>query len=357
MPGLLQFISDLTQSSNSPATSDNSEDLSLWLPSEIPLNRQRAVCFEGLPEMEARLRKAQCLDSLEGIRHVLRIKTRLIQFKNKNIRGQRGGTRSRAVIDRVHERAQGFVLKYRAARAAALALVGEDAWDKSLQELLDGDIRAYTDPNHLQRGPGRRGTREDDVEEEDELVLEDPSPLSLLPEIRTRHDGTGETRRTLSWIWMMEAANPTGTNADGDDDILHAEWAKSRARADRAKEEVLLVREEMRRVLEFLRWRANWWRERTQRRRVADTSVMEGIKAYSLEQANIHDSLSLHFRTVWKTPLQDVSVEEAQSDVDDDGDDEVREVREDDEVDGLEDGVNEPAAMHEYMMEAASDDE
>ena len=52
--------------------------------------------------MEAKLRRAQCFDALHGLRHTLRVKTRMLHFKRKNIRGQRDGVRSRTVIDRVH---------------------------------------------------------------------------------------------------------------------------------------------------------------------------------------------------------------------------------------------------------------
>ena len=40
---------------------------------------------------------------------------------------------------------------------------------------------------------------------------------------------------------------------------LKTEYAKSRARVNRWKEEVLLVKEEMRRTVAFLLWKAKWW--------------------------------------------------------------------------------------------------
>jgi len=73
----------------------------------------------------------------------------MIQFKNKNLRGQRAGTRSRAVIDRVHERARVAADKYRIARRAKLALSGTGDWEKTLRLLEDGDVRSYQDPDRL----------------------------------------------------------------------------------------------------------------------------------------------------------------------------------------------------------------
>ena len=43
---------------------------------------------------------------------------------------------------------------------------------------------------------------------------------------------------------------------------LRIEWCRVRARAMRWSEEVLLLREEMRRVLVFLEWQATWWEKR-----------------------------------------------------------------------------------------------
>ncbi|RDB26169.1 hypothetical protein Hypma_006935 [Hypsizygus marmoreus] len=337
MPGLLQYRTELERTT-STATPDNPEDWDLWLPSQIQSSRRTAVCTAGL----------------DGLRHVLWMKTRMIQFKNKNVRGQRDGTRSRAVIDRVHEHARAFAAKYRVARAAKMSLVGPDtpdSWTEVLLPLLDADIRAYTDPDRIRRGPGRRGTIEDEdlgrnlgasqvgtgVEEndigegEDDMDEGDDSTaaagdvqraegIQLIPEERTRRDGTGETRRTLSWIWRtgrVQLDRGSGEN----DDILWAEWAKSRSRAHRAKEEVMLLREEMRRVLVFLHWRSNWWRERAGWRvEGIPAATAEGIKVYALEQATLQDSLSESFRAIWRRLLEE-GVDEYRAELNGGGDD------------------------------------
>ncbi|RDB23287.1 hypothetical protein Hypma_009705 [Hypsizygus marmoreus] len=352
MPGLLQYISDLERARPSPATptSSNPEDVDLYLPSQITANRRDVVCRAGLADMEEKLRTAQCYDSLDGLRHVLRMKTRMIQFKNKNVRGQRDGTRSRAVIDRVHERARAHAAKYRVARAAKMSLGGPGSWTDSLKPLLDADIRAYTDPDRIRRGPGRRGTVEDEdlarmsvlendrvglredkmgrdeAEEEDEDGTPRPTDaagdedgIQLIPQPRTRRDGTGETRRTLSWIWASGRAQPTNANDSDHDDILRAEWAKSRARSNRAREEVQLLREEMRRVLVFLQWKGTWWRGRAQWREELEPTLKEGVKAYALEQASLQDMLALSFRKTWRQPLEE-GIEELMQELNDNDD-------------------------------------
>lgn len=96
--------------------------------------------------MEARLRNAQCLDALANLRCTLCLKTRMIQFKNKNVWGQREGTRSRALIDRVHQRALASVEKYRVAHEALLSISGPGSWEDTLQPLRNVDVRSYVDP-------------------------------------------------------------------------------------------------------------------------------------------------------------------------------------------------------------------
>ena len=314
MPGLLQYQSEIPEESVATHTTHtkHSEDVDLWLPSQLPKEVRPRVCIKDLPGIEEKLRTAQCFDALENIRHILKVKSRLVKFKHKNVRGQREGTRSRAIIDRVHERARRVAAKYRAARAAKLMLSGRGEWENELRILADTDIRAYQDPNQLLRKRGRPGTVEDDhvsrkVQASNfEEAAETPS-FSLLPETRTKRDGTGETRRTLSWIWLN---GNVGVGPDDEcDEILQVEWAKSRARAARAAEEVLLLREEMRRVIEFLKWKSKWWVSKAMSPSLSeDQGLAEGLHTYAHKQALLQSNLSQHFQSIWKTPLEELSI-------------------------------------------------
>lgn len=155
MPGLLQYRAELRAANgNSPGAAEHPEEAELWLPARIPIDVRRQVCSEGVPSIEEKLRTAQCYDALESLRHVLKVKSRLVQFKNKNIRGQREGLRLREVINRVHERARVAAEKYRTARSAKLWLSGPGDWEAELKALADGDIRGYQDSNRLQKPYG-----------------------------------------------------------------------------------------------------------------------------------------------------------------------------------------------------------
>lgn len=261
MPGLLQIQTNLGHNPTALwSSSPNPEDIDLWLPSAISSVQRKAACVSGLPEMELRLRTAQCSSSLQGLRQALRVKTRMVYFKNKNVRGQQEGTRSRAIIDRVHLRAIRFVQKYRVAREAKLTLEGPGDWERTYCELRNEDIRGFATAKP-KKNIARRGIWEDghappipdpmDIDEESDETDEESEPdlnaaTEGVPTTRKkRKKGTGETRKELSWIWQT---TPLSLDATEDDDILRAEWARSRARVRRASEEVMLLREEMRLV-------------------------------------------------------------------------------------------------------------
>ena len=144
--------------------------------------------------------------------------------------------------------------------------------------------------------------------------------LNLQPELRTVRDGTGETRKTLSWIWLMEGMRIDESAADSDE-VLRSEWAKSRARAKRAIEEVHLLREEMRRALEFLEWKSKWWISRQTLREVTCPALAEGLQAYAQEQSDIQSGLLDSWRNIFSTPLAIVDDAPAEEEEEEEGDD------------------------------------
>jgi hypothetical protein len=81
---------------------------------------------------------------------------------------------------------------------------------------------------------------------------------------------------------------------------LRVEWAKAKARADRWEEEVILLDEEMRRILEFCQWKATWWLEQAPRRKDLPPQLAEGLHAYAEEQADLERRISLSWTAKWK---------------------------------------------------------
>lgn len=328
MPGLAQYRNGLESDASSNSDAERPEDAVIWLPSQIPTLHRLRVCYPRLADIEEKIRMAQCYDSLDTVRHVLNIKSRLVEFKNRNVRGQREGTKSRTFIDRVHERAKVAAERYRVARRAKMALAGSGDWEETLCVLNDADIRGYQDPDRLRVRVGRRGTLDDEqvaaaaVEVQEDMEIDDDvADESLLAQVREKRDGTGETRRKLSWIWTTKSRTPNPE--DESDDILRVEWAKSRARAARCREEVLLLKEEMRRTIAFLDWKSRWWTDRQGARTdVTSKELREGLHAYAEVQADLQKMLKAEFQATWKVSLSDstANLDDNEDGVNDNGD-------------------------------------
>ena len=69
----------------------------------------------------------------------------------------------------------------------------------------------------------------------------------------------------------------------------------------RWSEEVSLIQEEMRRVLEYMSWSANWWSGHAAVASMAhDPYLTEGLTGYAAKQADLRLSLRNHFEMLWK---------------------------------------------------------
>ncbi|KAK7017912.1 hypothetical protein VNI00_018524 [Paramarasmius palmivorus] len=214
--------------------------------------------------------------------------------------------------------------KYRGARKSHLHLTGPGPWEQTLRVLNNEDIRSYRDPAAVRQGPGRQGTNEEDDAEEREMGrplkdVEDNAPVearNLLVVDRTEWNhwttyGTGETRKGYSWIWHAGGKIDLEDGTDeNDNEILRSEWCKSRARAKRATEEVLLLREEMRRSLAYLEWKAADWDKHAETRTFGSSSDWEGRRAFATTQAALQRNLKWKFECLWAKAFEDGRMEE-----------------------------------------------
>ena len=81
---------------------------------------------------------------------------------------------------------------------------------------------------------------------------------------------------------------------------LRIEWCQVRARAMRWAEEVLMLWEEMRRVLAYFLWHAGWWSELAVINRHGLSNVsQEGVAAYAYKQAHHWMALCSKFNLLW----------------------------------------------------------
>ncbi|KAF7358019.1 hypothetical protein MVEN_00849000 [Mycena venus] len=83
-------------------------------------------------------------------------------------------------------------------------------------------------------------------------------------------------------------------------EAVHIKWARARARKLRWQEEVDLLEEEMRHVLQFLQWRGRWWMEQVGQRDLEDGPQLEGETAYAIRQAGVQRRLHSLFVEAWE---------------------------------------------------------
>lgn len=89
---------------------------------------------------------------------------------------------------------------------------------------------------------------------------------------------------------------------------MRVEWAQCMARADCQKEEVILLQEEMRQVVQFLEWRSRDWLSKVNARAGATTSaVRTGLSAYAKRQASVFHNLAIRFSQRWYLMFRSLS--------------------------------------------------
>ncbi|TRM55258.1 hypothetical protein BD626DRAFT_553106 [Schizophyllum amplum] len=244
-------------------------------------------CLGDVADIERRLRDAQCRVSLDAIRNLLLAKSRELRFKNTNVRHQGSTTRARNVIKLQDDKIYALARKYLCARSALLALAGEGASSVQWRALdINRDLRC------LEEDDGRR-TQQRAPEGID--GTEGAAPASNLQGVR---DGTGEGRRTVSWIWY--GTNTRDPDAQGTElyEGVRVEWCKAYARLRRWQEQIPLLREEMRRTTVSLKRREEEW----ELRRTSDTregALGEGARAYAARQQRVYVLLREHFTALW----------------------------------------------------------
>ncbi|KAH0826244.1 hypothetical protein J3R83DRAFT_5708 [Lanmaoa asiatica] len=246
------------------------EHFHLWLPSAL---QRQIPCDRELEEIEWKLRVGQAHDALEELRQGLRSLSYMLRFKDRFLRGQGATTQARNCLALVGARIDLCAAKYRAAYGALLALsplLGKVGWKSTFRPLEKEDIRCMTD-----------GT----------------------------DDRASEGRRRLSWIWIACGSdNGEGGEDQSLQDAIRIEWCKARARAHRWAEEVELLVEEQRRILQFLHWQSTWWLDRRALIKTDDSALNEGMRAYALRQAALRQDLAKHFEHIWRNTQRYIEI-------------------------------------------------
>ncbi|KAF5313625.1 hypothetical protein D9611_010064 [Ephemerocybe angulata] len=251
-------------------------EIPLLLPSSLPVPSK---CRPDLVKYEAQLREGQAYDALEELRRYLRARSYHYKRKHINSRGTQASvsanTRSNTAIKRVQQGVDGAAVRYTRAYKALTVLRGDEAdengneeqWQVDLQKLRPSDIRGLS-----------------------EGIF-----------------GDSEGTRAISWIWKSRSSTATSRSEEdieGDtqlQDALRIEFLKSRARANRWAEEVLLLEEEMRRTIAFFKHKADWWYSRQASLIGGSTpDYIEGFLAYAMSQVKVYQVLQLECERRWE---------------------------------------------------------
>ncbi|KAJ7511255.1 hypothetical protein B0H11DRAFT_1700222, partial [Mycena galericulata] len=244
-------------------------EMTLWLPSELKRRAGGAHgddgCTHDILHCEYRMRVGQANEALHDVRRHLLVRTHLYHLKDRYVRGVRGNTRSKTKIDDVDERIRRAAAQYRDAWKALGVLgpkVGRREWEATLKELKPEDVRGMP-------------------------KVEEGDPM--------RQQG----KKAMSWIWLAQVEGRKEGDPEQMGEALRIEWAKTRARSMRWSEEVDLLEEEMRRVLQFLGWRSEWWEGQVGRRGLEEGPQAEGEDAYARRQSWLQAELGRHFAAQW----------------------------------------------------------
>lgn len=248
------------------------ENIPLFLPSSLPTHLRTLAELDEICQLERRLREPQASDALSEVRRHRRVIQGLWQFKHLNAAGagNKPNTRMVTLYKCFDNKTKRAAQKYRVAWRALSILDPNGSWSSRLKELKEEDIR----------GPGKD--------------LNDPSTSRYVP----------------SWIWLVprvsESSNSeTSLGEEEFNDSMRVEWAKARARMKRWEEELLIVQEEMWRVIVYHGWKAAWWEDRSSLRNNDDSTILDGVSGYAHKQAVICIRMAEQCAVYWLPHLKE----------------------------------------------------
>ncbi|KAJ6458992.1 hypothetical protein C8R45DRAFT_913193 [Mycena sanguinolenta] len=280
----------------------SAKHIKLWLPSQLPAaQRVGSGCQRNIVDMEATLREGQAENALVTIRGRLHSKRFIINFRNKNLTGQKKTTRAHTIIKQLTERIEVAARKYRDARAALTSLKGAN-YAPHLKVLKATDI--------ILEGENARDSSE--VAQSDCAAVKKLARVGGQGAQPHRNDTSKGKAPGVSWIWLSQHGSGDGVDVlqEDLDESLRVDWSRAKTRKSRWDEEVELLREEMCRVLRYLEWEKARWADLE--KRVAEhqdmtIDIRAGLTAYASKQADLFERLYRLFRQQMGVPLAEAT--------------------------------------------------
>ncbi|KAJ7713966.1 hypothetical protein DFH07DRAFT_763169 [Mycena maculata] len=193
-------------------------DIKLWMPSGVGAVEVQLTAEVQLHEY--RLRVGQAHEALHEIRRLLLVRTHMYKGKDRHARGVAANTRSGDKIAALNAHIRRAAAQYRAAWRALQALgraLKRNEWEWTLLDLKEDDIRGL--PQSRFGDPDRQKKK------------------------KRKKAKVQQPERPLSWIWISRGEKEEPGDQAAMNEAVRIEWAKTRARAMRWKEEVDLLEE------------------------------------------------------------------------------------------------------------------
>ncbi|KAK0421952.1 hypothetical protein EV421DRAFT_1914723 [Armillaria borealis] len=277
MPGVKALIEEADAKHDLDEPAPLAKEMTLWLLSHVPENEHAFVCEANLCDMEYKLREGQCANALTSLCTHLFAWQHLIKYRNANVTGQRMSTHAQTMIDLVSDKINTVATKYRTAQDALKNLQGESSCGR-LRVLQNDDIAPVQEANtddKAKKKLGRLGGR------------------------NSRSQKTKVSNKNMSRIWT-EAGGPDEDASVFLHESVHVEWSKAWARWERWCEKVKLLHEEMRHVLQSLRWEADMWHHHgVQTDPGANDAIRRGRRVYAMKQAWYKEQVMHSFKSLW----------------------------------------------------------
>jgi len=255
------------------------------------------TCDNRLLQIELELRRAQADDSLQELRDALRLRSHVLQDKGRFQNGQRRNTRAQARLKGMNDKVNVAATKYRVAHNAIVFLAKALNDPEPVPRMLaNADVEAFNDDGDSEYAKEQK---------------------------RKKAEGNKKTRKKaqelkpMSWIWNGSGEGDTGLQEGKSKGSVNAissyiydfadlriEFCKTKARADRWREEVELLKEEMERVKRFFKTRSLEWSRLASDNFAAssiDQAEIEGQRAYALEQSAQFDQMHDHCIKIFST--------------------------------------------------------
>ncbi|KIY60826.1 hypothetical protein CYLTODRAFT_482382, partial [Cylindrobasidium torrendii FP15055 ss-10] len=314
------MMSVIMQEERARQAAVDAEQIKIYLPSDLSEKQRHGM--EAAIKAELAFRRAYVTNALHGVRRLVHTKSHFIRFRHKNWRGQRKYTSSQRTLKDLDESIINLRQRYEISRLAIVAL--DQSAENEFREMRREDVstRWVTDYDGAAARRlaviGQSGQHRTPATQPVATPAAPPRPLpapppsgmpAASPEEQALYNSwanddemegaekRGGSRREMSWIWTAMAV-PTTDQDNFMRESIRIEWCKAYARRARWTEEVVLLEEEERRIVQSLCWYEAGWRARAHAWHGL-TAVNRGKRAYARRQADIyrriHDNFTLRF--------------------------------------------------------------